>query len=668
MPYGGDYYPEQWDRETWKEDMRLFKLAGIDWVSLNIFAWTLSQSDDNKFHFEWLDEVIDYVEEHGLNVCLGTGTAAHPAWMARKHPDILRTEFSGMKRKFGGRHNSCPSSPSYRHFSTELAGKLAERYKNRKSIVLWHVSNEYGGACYCENCEKAFRVWLKSRYKTVEGLNAAWKTKFWNHIFLDWDDVVAPNVLSEQWSERGSSFQSISLDYQRFMSDALLDCYKLEYDAIRKHMPKTPITTNLMGFYKPLDYQNWAKHMDVITWDNYPAIDTPRTRTSMAHDMMRGLRQGQSFLLMEQTPSQQNWQPYNSLKRPGVMRLWSYQAIAHGADSVLFFQMRRSTSACEKYHGAVIEHVGHENTRVFREIAELGAELKTLGKTFIESRVDAQVALWFDWQNWWAAELSSGPSIALNYVEEAHRYYDAFNRAHFAVDMAGPDSDLSKYKILVAPIAYLLREESARKIEAFVQAGGTFVATFFSGIVDENDRVVLGGYPGHLRKILGVWAEEIDALPPDQRNAVVMKGSHGALKGSYECSLLFDLIHCETAKPLATYGKDFYAGMPALTRNEFGKGRAYYVATHADEAFHRDLALSLTSEAGLKPVVDGLSEDVEALTRSKDGKTWLFLLNHSPESRSVKLGANVSATLIGPSAANGKFELPGYGVSISELG
>ncbi len=341
------------------------------------------------------------------------------------HPDILRVDFEGRKRKFGGRHNSCPNSPTYRKYAPLLAEKLAERYKDYDNIVAWHIANEFGGECYCENCEKAFHNWLKEKYQTIDKLNQVWNTAFWGHTFYDWDEVVAPNILSEHFEKNRTMFQGISLDYRRFNSDAILDCYKLEYEAIKKVIPEASITTNLMGFYKGLDYQKWAGSMDFISWDNYPQVDDSYARTAMSHDLMRGIGHGEPFALMEQTPSVTNWHSYNALKRPGVMRLWSYQAVAHGADTVMFFQMRRSIGACEKYHGAVIDHAGHENTRVFREIAALGSELKEIGARTLGSETKTKIALMMSWDNWWALEYSAGPSCDLKYINEFTRYYEA---------------------------------------------------------------------------------------------------------------------------------------------------------------------------------------------------------------------------------------------------
>lgn len=665
--YGGDYNPEQWDREIWKEDERMFKLAGIDVATVNVFSWALTQPDEDTFDFSVLDETMDRLYKEGVYICLATSTGAHPAWMARKYPDVLRVDVQGRKRKFGGRHNSCPNSPSYRKFSVQIAAKLAERYKDHPGLLIWHVSNEYGGYCYCENCVAGFRTWLKERYGTLDALNKAWNTRFWGHTFYDWDEIVVPNELSEEWGGNRTNFQGISLDYRRFMSYSLLECYKLEQAELKKHTPDIPVTTNLMGFYPELDYFEWAKHMDIVSWDNYPSLNTPVSFTAMTHDLMRGLKSGDPFMLMEQTPSQQNWQPYNSLKRPGVMRLWSYQAVARGADTVMFFQLRRSIGACEKYHGAVIEHVGHEHTRVFRECAELGQELQSLGDKLLDARTQARVAIVYDWENRWALELSSGPTVALNYVNEVHKYYDALFKMNVEADMVSVEEDFSKYDIVIAPVLYMVKPGFANRAEQFVSAGGTFVTTFFSGIVNENDLVTTGGYPGELRSLLGIWAEEIDALFPDQKNEIVMKQEWNGLSGTYECGVLCDLIHSEGAEVLAEYGQDFYQGMPVLTRNRFGAGKAYYVASSPDEAFMESFLANLCEEKGIKGLLpERAPEGVESARRVKDGKEYLFLLNHSAEAAEVNIGDNPRQDLLAHSSVSGSVTVPGRGVVILE--
>lgn len=657
MVYGGDYNPEQWSEDVWEEDMRMFKLAGIDIVTLNVFSWALLQKDDDVYDFSLLDKIMDMVKENGLYVCLATSTGAHPAWMARKYPDILRTEFGGMKRKFGGRHNSCPNSPTYKKFSVRLARRLAERYKDYDNIVAWHISNEFGGECFCDNCEKAFRVWLKEKYGTLEALNKAWNTTFWGHTFYEWDEIVLPDLRSEHFAYERTMFQGISLDYRRFMSDSMLERYKDEYNVIKEITPDVQITTNLMGFYKPLDYQKWAKYMDFVSWDNYPANDDSYAKIAMAHDLMRGVKQGKPFALMEQTPSVTNWLSYNALKRPGVMRLWSYQAVAHGADTIMFFQMRRSIGACEKYHGAVIDHVGNENTRVFREIAALGKELEEIGDLTLGSRTKARIGLLFDWDNWWSIEYSAGPSCELRYLTEFGRYYETLRKMNYDVDIIGMDDALEPYAIVIAPVLYMVKGDYDEKIRSYTRNGGTFVTTFFSGIVQENDLVTLGGYPGKLRDIMGIWVEEIDALPNGEENEFTYEGE------KYSAKLLCDIIHTEGAKSLSEYEKDFYAGSPAVTVNSFGKGKAYYIGTASSEAFYQKLLTEICEDAGVAPVLK-TPEMVEVTSRENEKGRYLFVMNHADESKKISLSGNYKDIITGKDYHEQEMVLPGKDVAI----
>lgn len=666
--YGGDYNPEQWPREIWQEDMRLFNLAGIDIATVNVFSWALNQPNETTYSFEWLDDVMDMLHANGVHACLATSTAAHPAWMARQYPDVLTVNSDGRKMKYGRRHNSCPNSPTFRKYSQGMAAELAGRYKEHPALLLWHVNNEYGWRCYCENCESAFREWLKERYGTLEELNKAWYTSFWSHTFYDWDEIVLPNLLSEHLNRSNfdqTAFQGISLDYDRFNSDSILACYKLERDAIKTVIPEAMVTTNFQsnGTYKPLDYFKWAKELDIIALDSYPTNDMPMSQIAMRHDLMRGLKQGQPYMLMEQSPSQLNWKPVNPLKRPGVMRLWSYQAVARGAESVMFFQMRRSRGAFEKFHGAIIDHAGHEHTRVFRECAELGQELKELGDTLLDASTESRAAILFDWDNWWAIEHSSGPSNQLKYLSQIQKYYDAFYHRNVPVDIIGIEEDLSKYEIVIAPVLYMVKEGFADKLQDYVANGGTFVTTFFSGIVNESDLVTLGGYPGELRKLLGIWVEEIDALFPGQFNSMKLKASVTGFEGTYACGMLCDLLRPETAEVAATYGSDFYQGMPALTRNSFGKGEAWYIATDPEPDFLTAFFRQLSDAKNILPISE-TPPGVEAAVRVKNGERYTFLLNHNDTSSTVQLGKEQQLDLLTGRYVAEETILPAHGVYI----
>ncbi|QQE77952.1 beta-galactosidase [Alicyclobacillus sp. SO9] len=666
--YGGDYSPEQWPQETWDNDMELFADAGIDVATINVFSWAINQPDEDTYNFEWLDKVMDKLADRGMYACLATSTAAHPAWMAKRYPEVLSVDFDGRKRKFGMRHNSCPNSPVYRKYSRLMAQKLAERYRDHPALLLWHINNEYISDCYCDTCAAEFRKWLQRRYGSLQELNRAWYTAFWSHTFYDWDEIVPPNVQSEHWTPDKTAFPGISLDYARFHSESVLACYLEEYEAIKAVTPNVKVTTNYhgAGTYKPLDYFEWAKHMDIVAWDNYPSIDTPVSQIAFRHDLMRGMKDGAPYMIMEQTPSQQNWQPYNSLKRPGVMRLLSYQAVARGADGILFFQLKKSRGGCEKFHGAVIDHLPTTETRVFQECAALGQELKQLGDILLDSRVSARVAILFDWENWWAVEYSSGPTQQLKYVNEVQKFYDAFFSQHIPVDIISVDTDLTQYDIVIAPVLYMVKNGYERKLKAFVEAGGFLWATFFSGIVNESDLVTTSGYPGVLRDLLGVWVEELDALRPEDSNSLTLHPGNLGFERTYTCNMICEVVHPETAETVATYNKDFYRGGAAVTRNRYGSGEAWYVATNPEQKFIKDLALVLCEQKGILPLLDNKEEGIEVSRRYSDSHVFTFYLNHLDENATIDLGAAEVFELLQKKAVSGKQHVPPKGVLICQ--
>lgn len=665
--FGGDYNPEQWPEDTWEGDMKLFREAHVTELTLNVFSWALLQPSEEVYDFSRLDKIMDLAEKNGIRVILATSTAAQPAWMSTRYPETNKVDEWGHRHKFGGRQNICPTSRIFRHYAFRLAGKLAERYGGRKNLAAWHVSNEYGGYCYCDQCQQAYREWLRERYGTLEELNRAWNTSFWGHTVYDWNEIVLPDMLSEEFnymgdpSMRRTNVQGNSIDFRRFSTDRILDLYDGEKKAIREYSD-APITTNLMYNFDGFDLAKIARHCDFVSWDNYPNYGDHIANTAMWHDVCRGIGGGKSFSLMEQTPGVSNWHLYCRLKRPGVMRLWSYQAVAHGADTVLFFQMKRSIGECEKYHSALIDHVGTDNTRVFREMTALGKELEGLGDALLGAESEAKAAILIDWDNWWGTELSAGPTIRLKYLEELQTWYRYFYTRNVPVDFVTVDEVLGgfdncrdavrqesgargragagvlgRYRLVLAPQMYMNRRGFDEAVRGYVKAGGRFVTSYFSGYVDDNDLVLPGGYPGRWKDFLGVWVEESDALPPDQRNCMTYDGVE------YPCDILCDLMH-ETdgdTKVLASYGKDFYREMPAVTRHPFGKGCAWYVGTRSSEEFYLRFLDDLCQEADIRPLAEGPA-DVEVTARHGKGGRFLFFLNHADEERS--LTAPVSGT------------------------
>ena len=641
LPYGGDYNPDQWPEDIWHEDMRLFREAGINTLTLPVFAWARIQPAPDVFDFEWLDRILGLIHENGLKVCLSTPTVAQPAWMARMHPEMMPVDEHGRRRNHGKRVNFCPNSPIYRHHAAIITEKMAGRYGDHPALMLWHVANEYGTWCFCDTCAAAFREWLKARYGTIEALNRHWNLSFWGHLVSDWEDVVPPSELNDdnKW------YPAKMLDYQRFMTDASIGCFENEAAILRRVTPNIPVTTNISGLIHRLDQFRFAPHVDIIAWDNYPHPTDPPAKVALKHDLMRGLRDGQSFLMIESTPSQQNWQPYNVLKQPGLLRLLGYQALAHGADGVMYFQMRASVGGVEKFHGAVIGHSGTADTRVFRECAAIGRELEAIGVRFQGARTSSRIAVIFDWDSWWGTALSSGPSRDLEYFAQVQKWYTALHGAHHSVDIVRHDADLSGYDLVVAPLLYLLHPGDAARLEMFVSCGGTLVVTTFSGMVDENDNVGTGGYPAELRHLLGLWVEEFDALLPGQKNRMLLSQARSveALPGNgmtaCDCGLLCGLVRPTDAEPAARYGEGFYAGTPCLTRNEYGQGTAWYVATDPEDAFVSEFLQARCREAGIRPVLEAPA-DVEVTRRETGDRQFTFLLNHAQTTHTLDLAAS----------------------------
>jgi beta-galactosidase len=653
--HGGDYNPEQWPPQTWDADVALMQACHFNVATVGVFSWVALQPAEDHFTFEWLDTILDKLAVGGRYVCLATPSAAQPAWMSQAYPDVLRADDRGRRVHHGGRTNSCPNSPNYRRLAVQMATRLAERYKDYPNLLIWHISNEYGTHCYCENCAAAFRAWLQRRYGTLDEVNSRWWTPFWSHTYTDWSQIEPPYADGER------NVHGLTIDYRRFQSDSLLECFKLERDAIRAITPGIPITTNLMGTFPHLDYRAWAKEMDVVSWDCYPWPNAYPGDIAFLHDLNRGLKDGRPFMLMEQTPSSQNWQRVNALKRPGVLRLWSYLAVAHGAETVMYFQWRRGRGGSEKFHGAVVEHGGRSDTRVFREVAALGAELERLGDTTIRAATTARVAVLFDWNNWWAIDAAVGPINPKDYPGTVRKHYKALWRRNVPIDIVWSDSDLSRYDLVIAPMLHMVKPGVGERIEAFVEQGGSFVATVFSGVVDESD-LAFEGYPGPLRHVLGIRVEEIDALYEGQVNQIVMLDG----SGSYTCGMLCDIVHCEGARALATYGDDFYAGTPVVTEHAFGRGRAYYIASDPEDRFLDAFYSSVLEAHQIAPLL-AVPAGVEVTARETAERQLLFVLNHTAEDVSIELPAGRRFwDHLGQSIVADSLTLAGYGVGILE--
>ncbi|WP_058303632.1 beta-galactosidase [Gorillibacterium timonense] len=668
--HGADYNPDQWlhDPAVLEEDIRLMKLAGCNVVSIGIFAWSALEPEEGVFTFEWMDRLLDRLADNGIFAWLATPSGARPAWMSEKYPEVLRVESNRRRNLHGMRHNHCFTSPVYREKTAILNAKLAERYSRHPAVVGWHISNEFGGECHCDYCQEAFRAWLKQKYGSLDNLNAAWWAAFWSHTYTSWTQVESPAPHGE------SMVHGQNLDWRRFVTDQTIDFYKHEIAPLKAVNPELPCTTNFMDWFEGLDYRRFAEAVDVISWDAYPTWHKPASEGDIAawfafnHDLFRSLKK-KPFMLMESTPSLTNWQPISKLKKPGMHRLSSLQAVAHGSDTVQYFQWRKSRGSSEKFHGAVVDHAGHEHTRVFSDVARLGATLKGLTE-LIGTVPVVETAILCDWDNRWAVKDAQGPrNSGLHYEETVLQQYRALWEMGVPTDIVGSQDDFSAYKLLILPMAYLLREETGAAIDRFVQGGGTLVTTYWSGIVGDSDLCHLGGFPGPLRNTLGIWAEEIEGLYDDESNRLIMFGNgkdSSWFPGSYEIRELCERIHSEGAEVIAVYGDDFYRGEPALTEHRHGNGKAYYLAARvSDPSFYRAFYGKLIRDAGIcRTLETELPEGVTAQLRSDGESDYVFVLNFSGQEEGITLDAEPYVDLESGEAITGALALPRYGVRI----
>ncbi|TYP78095.1 beta-galactosidase [Paenibacillus methanolicus] len=666
LMHGADYNPDQWlhDPKVLEEDIRLMKLAGCNVMAVGIFSWAAFEPTEGNFTFEWMDKVLDSFAANGIYAWLATPSGARPAWMSAKYPEVLRTEANRVRNLHGMRHNHCNTSPVYREKTAIINGKLAERYGNHPAVLGWHISNEFGGDCHCDYCQEAFRQWLQKKYGSLDALNSAWWTTFWAHTYTDWSQVESPAPHGE------NMVHGHNLDWRRFVTDQTVDFCRHEIESVRGVNPSLPATTN-MHMIEGLDYRKFAEVLDVISWDAYPTwheqVDDSQLGASVAfyHDLYRSLKH-KPFLLMESTPSLTNWQPVSKLKQPGMHQLSSLQAIAHGSDSVQYFQWRKSRGSSEKFHGAVVDHVGHEHTRVFQDVATLGQTMKDISDV-VGTVTPSQTAILFDWDNRWAIKDSQGPrNMGIKYEETVYAHHRALWEQGVATDIIGSEQDFAGYKLIVAPMLYLCREETGRKLEQFVEQGGTLVATYWSGVVDEHDLCHLGGFPGPLRKTLGIWAEEIEGLYDHDRNGVALaEGNALGLQGEFESGEICELIHAEAAEVLGTYTGSFYAGRPALTLNRFGQGRAYHMATRLKDDFLGAFYKRIVDEAGVARAIDTeLPAGVTAQVRT-DGETeFVFLMNFSGAEQQVELDARGYRDMESGEPAEQSVALPVNGIRL----
>ena len=653
--HGGDYNPDQWlDRpDILEEDIKMMKKAGVNTATVGVFSWSALEPQEGNFQFGWLHDIMDKLYENGIYTVLATPTGARPAWMDEKYPSVLRVEKDGRRNHHSGRHNHCMSSLEYRALVEKMDTKLAQEFGSHPGLILWHISNELGGECYCDSCKKRFQEYLREKYhNNIEELNKQWWTSFWSRRFDSFEQIEPPYDNGEH------SILGLNLDWKRFNSWNMKDYLAFERRILKKYTPQVPATANFMKLFEQLDYVDLAKEIDIISWDGYPSwnndYETPAdtaAELSFDHAVMRSLKKDKPFMLMESTPSLVNWHSVNKLKRPGILRASSIQTIGCGSDTVQYFQWRKGRGAAEQFHGAVVDHLGRDDTRVFKEVSEVGELLKKLAPV-TGSRVASKAAVLFDWSNRWAIKDMQGMAHdTKNYEKEVRKFYNIHLKKGINADIVFPLEDLSSYSLVVLPMYYAVSKEAGAWLKEYVKNGGTVVATYLTAYVNENTLAYLGGFPGAgLGEVFGLYAEELDTLYPTDSNAVLMKDGNKALVKDY-C----ELIKLTGAEVLGTYESDFYAGMPAVTVHSYGNGKAYYIGTRMEEEDLIKFFTQIWSECGIKE--KELPEGVEYLTRTaEDGSTFDFYVNYNATPATVQL-AKDGTNLLNGEAVSGKVEI-----------
>ncbi|MCC3651418.1 beta-galactosidase [Streptomyces sp. S07_1.15] len=642
--YGGDYNPEQWPEETWPEDIRLMRQAGVTLVTVGVFSWARIEPEPGARDFGWLDTVLGLLDGAGIGVCLATPTASPPPWLGARHPGTLPRDPAGSVVWYGSRNHFCASSAVYRDHAAALTEDLAARYTGHPALRLWHVGNEYATPCWCDATAHHFRRWLRHRYGTLGALNEAWGTAFWSQTYGSWDELIPPR--RAQYLVNPAH----ALDFRRFTSDALLECFTAERDILRGHDPDTPVTTNFMPFFAGVDGWAWAAEEDVVSADIYPDPADPHggAENALVQDLTRS-QAGGPWMLMEQAAGAVNWRPVNRPKPHGLTRLWSLQAVARGADAVCFFQWRQSRQGSEKFHSAMLPHAG-EHSRTFRQVRELGAELASLGNEVAGRPVPSGAALLHDWDAWWSAQGEGRPSALVTHDGLLRAWHRALWEAGITTDFARPTADLGRYRLVAVPHLHLLTDEALRNLTAHVRGGATLVCGFFTGVTDGDDRVRPGGVDARLRELLGIatvhewWPlSEDETVTLTTTSSTATTPATGGLPGTFTGTLWSEDLELAGAEPVAVLKGGELDGGPAVTRHRHGAGTAWYVSTLPEPPALRALLAHAADTAGLRPELPGLPAGVEAVRRGD----LLFLLNHSGAPAVVPLPAPAADVLTG---------------------
>ncbi len=660
LNFGVDYYPEHWPEERWEIDAQLMAEANFNVVRLAEFAWSKMEPKEGIYDFEWLDRAIDILTSRDIRVILGTPTASPPPWLMAKQEDLFRVDQDGRRLTYGNRREYCPNNTLYHDLSRRIVLKMAEHYHDHPAVIGWQIDNEFGDRCYCDICRQAFQAWLRDRFGSLETLNLRWGTAFWSHMYSDWSEIPTPRRTG------GSPNPGLALDFYRFASDSYVVYQKMQIKTLRDNCPNHFITHNLRGFHYPyVNYFDLAEDLDFVSWDIYwrtqwnMEAELDPSWPALGHDTMRGLK-SKNYWVMEQQSGSGGWEMVSVSPRPGELRLWAYQSIAHGADAIVFFRWRTARYGTEEFWHGVLDHHGNLGRR-YEEIQGMGAEIAEIGEIIHGSQIKTDVAFLLSYDSRFAFEIQ-GNNPRFSYPEHFHAFYRTFYNQQVLVDVVSPTSDLSQYKLVVAPALYIVTEEIAKNLEDFVRGGGMLVVTPRTGVKDEANTVVNQPLPGLLSEVFGIEVEEYVSLPIDLDNEIRFSIADFPMT-SHPAEVWCDLLQLKGASVLAHYTQDYFAGKPAITLNEYGEGKAVYMGTMGKPMLFETVASWLLEKASIKPLWS-VPKGVEVGERWEGDRRILFLLNHSETTQVVPVDGHYIDLLRESTPIEGSLMIPSRGVFI----
>ncbi len=656
MIFGAAYYPEQWPPDRWPVDARLMRETGVEIVRVAEHAWSRLEPRRGQYDFGWLREAVEVLAAEGLKVVLATPTASPPTWLFNRHPSMVPQDKNGLRWYPGSTRHVCLNNRPYRRYVRRIVRECGRSLGGVKAVAAWQIDTYLGahggGRCYCDDCEQAFREWLRGRYGTIDRLNKLWGTAAWSQEFGDWHLICAPRRTP------ASPHPSLVLDYERFLSATVRDFIREQREIIEHYEPEPKtITTICLGLETDhIEQPSVAGPLDVVSIANFPRGAEDVDETALHLDLARSSGGG-IFWVLEQragatTPGSRGSQP-----RPGQLRLWSYQAAARGAGLLCYFRWRTHPSAQQMHWSGLLEADGTP-ARHYEEVRDAIREIGEHEQSWAGRGPDAQVAVVLDYHSHWALRAPE-LNTSLDYLVALREHYGSLRRRGLAVDVIQPGASLDRYRAVFVPMPAIVRPRDAIRWQEFVEQGGVLVVTAPAGSrTEHNSRISTP--PGPLADLLGVHVVEEDLLAQGFENSLVWDND------AYPALGVCSVVQVDDAEVLARYESDFYSESPALTIARRGEGAAYYLATVSNTSLVERLHEVALDRARVSVAIRS-ADDVELIPLREDeaGVEFVFALNHGNATARVDLPDDREFTeVLSANACSAALDLKPYSVAL----